>query len=386
MGDHHTDSIEQGEGERRTHARTRRQVLRAGAATGLGTVLLGGSQTTAAAPPDVSEENFHVYLAFGQSNMEGQGTIEAQDRQVPERFHVLQDKTCSGEGWQYGEWRVAEPPLNRCWAGIGPMDYFGRTMVEEADESIHVGVVPAAVSGADIALFQKGAPIGRNDRDIPSQFDGAYQWLLDLAQQAQEVGTIKGMLFHQGETNTGQTDWKNKVAGIVSDLKSDLDIGDVPFLAGELMYEEYNGCCQVHNQEIAQLPDLIPNAHVVSAEGLDNQDQYHFSTEAYREFGRRYAEEMLQHVDVSGDDESTPEPVEPPENDGPSWPGNATDPDDDGLYEDLNGNGEVDFQDVVDYFNGMDGEGMQNDVQYYDYNGNGEVDYADLVDLFGQVE
>ncbi|WP_226012289.1 fibronectin type III domain-containing protein [Halomicrobium salinisoli] len=62
-----------------------------------------------------------------------------------------------------------------------------------------------------------------------------------------------------------------------------------------------------------------------------------------------------------------------------------TDPDDDGLYEDLNGNGEVDYADVVTYFEHMDEPAMQNSVAAYDYNGNGDVDYADLVDLFGQV-
>ncbi|WP_226021757.1 cellulase family glycosylhydrolase [Halomicrobium salinisoli] len=63
-----------------------------------------------------------------------------------------------------------------------------------------------------------------------------------------------------------------------------------------------------------------------------------------------------------------------------------TDPDGDGLYEDLNGNGEVDYQDVVTYFNNMDEPAMTNNVAAYDYNGNGEIDFADLVELFGQVE
>ncbi|WP_226021760.1 cellulase family glycosylhydrolase [Halomicrobium salinisoli] len=62
-----------------------------------------------------------------------------------------------------------------------------------------------------------------------------------------------------------------------------------------------------------------------------------------------------------------------------------TDPDGDGLYEDLNGNGEIDYADVVEYFDNMDGETMQADARFYDYNGNGEVDFADLVDLFKQV-
>ncbi|WP_226023134.1 endo-1,4-beta-xylanase [Halomicrobium salinisoli] len=62
-----------------------------------------------------------------------------------------------------------------------------------------------------------------------------------------------------------------------------------------------------------------------------------------------------------------------------------TDPDGDGLYEDLNGNGEVDYSDVVDYFNNMETDDFQSNAAYYDYNGNGEVDYADLVDLFNEI-
>ncbi|WP_226023893.1 endo-1,4-beta-xylanase [Halomicrobium salinisoli] len=62
-----------------------------------------------------------------------------------------------------------------------------------------------------------------------------------------------------------------------------------------------------------------------------------------------------------------------------------TDPDGDGLYEDLNGNGEADYSDVVDYFNNMEDPSMTDHVDAYDYNGNDEIDFADVVDLFGQV-
>ncbi|WP_226021639.1 hypothetical protein [Halomicrobium salinisoli] len=62
-----------------------------------------------------------------------------------------------------------------------------------------------------------------------------------------------------------------------------------------------------------------------------------------------------------------------------------TDPDGDGRYEDLNGNGEVDYADVVTYFENMDEPVMTEYADYYDYNGNGEPDYADLVRLFQSV-
>lgn len=256
------------------------------------------STSVAAKPPDVTPETLDVYLLFGQSNMEGLGEIAPEDREIDPRVHVLADQTCPSLGREYGEWYPAEPPLNRCEGGLGPGDYFGKTMAQQRPDDVQIGLVPAAVSGADIALFEKGAPIGRNDRDISAQFDGGYEWLLDLARRAQEAGTIRGICFHQGETNAGDPAWKHTVGEIVRDLRSDLRVGEVPFLAGELLYEEAGGSRAAHNAEIRKLPDLVPNAHVVSAAGVGGQDDLHFDAEGYRELGRRYAKTMLNALDL----------------------------------------------------------------------------------------
>jgi len=253
------------------------------------------SSLSAIAAPD---PNFHIYLMFGQSNMEGMGTVAAQDRTTNPRVKVLQDQTCSNLNRTYGTWYLASPPLNRCWSGIGPGDYFGKTMAEGMPSSITIGLVPASVAGSDIALYQKSAPIGRAGADIPVQFSGGYAWLLDLAKKAQQAGVIKGIIFHQGETNTGDANWKYKVQEIVNNLRTDLGIGNVPFLAGELLYADYGSCCSRHNVEVNKLPSLITNSYVVSASGLAGVDGAHFSTASYREFGKRYAQLMLTKVSV----------------------------------------------------------------------------------------
>jgi PKD repeat protein len=69
----------------------------------------------------------------------------------------------------------------------------------------------------------------------------------------------------------------------------------------------------------------------------------------------------------------------------PNWPEGVTDPDGDGIYEDINANGETDFDDLVAYFNNMDNQEMQANSEYYDLNGNGEIDYADLVKMFEET-
>ncbi|WP_159077035.1 sialate O-acetylesterase [Halococcoides cellulosivorans] len=342
--------------------------MSAGAAATLGLAGAGTASGATEAPPAVDPENVHIYLLFGQSNMEGQGTVEPEDEQTREDVRVLQDKTCPDLNRAYGTWYLAEPPLNRCWAGIGPGDYFGKKMAKETPDDVVIGLVPAAVSGCDIALFEKGAPIGTGEYSVPRDFPGGYQWLLDLAQQAQKVGTIKGILLHQGETNTGDPEWKYAVEGIYEDLRADLDIGKVPFLAGEMLYADQGGACAAHNEEVAKIPDVIDNGHVVSAEGLGGQDQYHFDAAGYRELGKRYADVMLDALDVS----PTPET---------SRPLDATDPDGDGLYEDINGNRQLDFPDVNLLFQNTDDT---NDAKF-DFDGDGDVDMQDVLALFEMV-
>lgn len=241
------------------------------------------------------DPNFHIYLAFGQSNMEGMGTVEDQDRVTNARVMVLQDQTCSNLSRTYGTWYTAAPPLCRCWGKLGPADWFAKTMADGMPPTVKIGIVNTSVGGCDIALFQKSAPIGRANADIPTQFNGGYAWLLDLAKTAQKSGVIKGMIFHQGETNTGDPNWKYKVQEIVADLKKDLGLGDIPFLAGEVLQAAGN-CCAAHNVEIAKIPSVIPNSYVISSAGLAGADVAHFTSAAYRTLGIRYAQKMLTLV------------------------------------------------------------------------------------------
>ncbi|WP_298771247.1 sialate O-acetylesterase, partial [uncultured Fibrobacter sp.] len=102
------------------------------------------------------DPNFHIYLAFGQSNMEGQGDIGDQDRIVDDRFQLLwsADGGSCNQGASKGKWVKAVPPLAHCQgAKLGPADYFGRTMVEKTDPQIKVGVIVVAVAGCSIQLF-----------------------------------------------------------------------------------------------------------------------------------------------------------------------------------------------------------------------------------------
>jgi len=250
------------------------------------------------------DTNRFVFLCFGQSNMEGFPGIEEQDKgPVDERFQVLAAVDFPKQGRAKGNWYPAVPPLCRPSSGLCPADYFGRTVVSNLPPNIRVGIVNVSVAGCKIELFQKDtfqtyASTAPNwMTNIINAYGGnPYQRLVDMAKLAQKNGVIKGILLHQRESNTNDSEWPKKVKEIYGNLLKDLNLKaeEVPLLAGELVNEEQKGACASMNKIINQLPTTIPTAHVVSSKGCAaRSDHVHFAPAGYRELGARYAQTML---------------------------------------------------------------------------------------------
>lgn len=172
------------------------------------------------------DSNFHIYLCLGQSNMEGNAKIESQDTcNVNERFLVMSAVDCPSLGRIEGQWYRAVPPLARCHTGLTPADYFGRTLVERLPDSIKVGVINVAVGGCRIELFDKENCeeyiVSQPEwlKNIVKAYDNnPYLRLKNLAEKAQKEGVIKGILLHQGESNTGDKEWPLKVKWVYENL------------------------------------------------------------------------------------------------------------------------------------------------------------------------
>ena len=248
--------------------------------------------------------NFHIYLSFGQSNMEGNAKIEPQDTlEVDGRFQVLETVNCPELKREKGKWYTAVPPLCRCKTGLTLTDYFGRTMVASLPKNVKVGIINVAVGGCKIELFDKDkyesyvttAPDWL--KGLVKEYDGnPYARLVEMAKIAQKGGVIKGILMHQGESNTGDTLWTKKVKIVYDNLMKDLKLNpkNVPLLAGETVNADQGGICASMNTIIATLPKTIPNSYVISSKGCTvAKDNLHFDAAGYRELGKRYAEKML---------------------------------------------------------------------------------------------
>jgi len=254
------------------------------------------------------DSNFYIFLCLGQSNMEGNARFEAQDTVVDKRFQVLEAVDCSDLGRIKGSWYPAVPPLCRCRTGLTPADYFGRTMVAHLPEKVRVGVINVAVGGCKIELFDKDKYASYIEtapswmKNMVKQYDDdPYGRLVEMAKLAQQNGVIRGILLHQGESNTGDSLWPAKVKVVYERLLSDLGLSakSVPLLAGELVGADQQGKCASMNSIIARLPQTVPTAHVISSAGCEaGPDHLHFDAAGYRELGTRYGNEMLSLMGI----------------------------------------------------------------------------------------
>jgi enterochelin esterase-like enzyme len=258
------------------------------------------------------DPNLYIYLCFGQSNMEGAAKIEADDTIINSRLKLLSALDCPDLGRIQGQWYDAKPPLCRCNTRLSPVDYFGKTMIANLPDNVKIGLVHVAVAGSKIEIFDKEKYKTYLDTSATAKpwmikmaeaYGGnPYQRLVDMAKIAQKAGVIKGILLHQGESNTGDQEWPSKVKKVYDDLLSDLDLrpNSIPLLAGEVVGDDQNGLCASMNKIIAKLPLVLPRAYIIPSIGLPAApDRLHFNSEGVREFGKRYAGRMLSTMGIN---------------------------------------------------------------------------------------
>jgi len=241
------------------------------------------------------DPNFYVFLAFGQSNMEGNAALPSPGLTANARFQDLSAVTCGTR--TQGKWATAVSPMVRCDTKYSPLEYFGKTLVDSLPSSIKIGIVPVAVAGTAIRGFDqrtnKAYYAGEASwmQSIANQYGGdPYARLVAMAKIAQQTGVIKGILMHQGETDGYKAGWGDTVKYIYNQLLADLNLkaANVPLLVGEL----YNNAGT--NATIGNLPRSIPTAYAISSAGCTaGSDNLHFNVAGYQLLGTRYAQKML---------------------------------------------------------------------------------------------
>ena len=258
------------------------------------------------------DPNFYIFLCFGQSNMEGNARPEAADLASPgPRFLLMPavDFPAAGDrpARKMGEWCEASAPLCRPNTGLTPADWFGRTMVESLPKNIKIGVIHVAIGGIDIKGFLPDSIKEYAEKKAPGWMKGMlaaydnnpYKRLVELAKKAQKDGVIKGILMHQGETNTGDPKWAGMVKQVYENLCGDLQLKpeEVNLYVGNIVQAGGRGVCIGCKKQIDELPQTIHTCQVISSDDCSNgPDRLHFDAAGYRELGCRYAEAVARHL------------------------------------------------------------------------------------------
>jgi hypothetical protein len=246
--------------------------------------LIASTMLNAAEPVKMPpKEKFKIYLLMGQSNMAGRGEVGKIDKTPHARVLRLNNKD---------QWVEAVEPITldeHKVPGVGPGLAFGKVMAE-ADPSVMIGLVPTAVGGTPLSRWEKGADL--------------YENAVKRARVAMKDGTLAGVLWHQGESDTAKPEQANtyeaRLTKMIADLRADLNAPNLPFVMGELgrffsSRAPRGPLAKVVDAALNDIAKKVPLTGCASSQGLkDKGDQLHFDNVSQREFGKRYAEIMLK--------------------------------------------------------------------------------------------
>ncbi|MEY4487894.1 MAG: hypothetical protein RIQ79_402 [Verrucomicrobiota bacterium] len=225
-------------------------------------------------------DRFHLYLLMGQSNMAGRDRRQLDQQTTDPRVLAMTPE---------GLWYVAKDPIHqkdgRIEPGAGPGIPFALGMLK-ADPEFTIGLVPCAVGGTSLNRWVKGADL--------------YERALERARLASRSGTLAGMIWLQGESDSDKPPqaarYESDLAGMIASLRQDLGQPDLPVVVGQigdfLSPEKYPSADLVR-AAIRRVAATVPNVGYADSAGLGDQgDQLHYSAEAQSQLGARFAEAM----------------------------------------------------------------------------------------------
>ena len=118
----------------------------------------------------------------------------------------------------------------------------------------------------------------------------------ERTRQAMRYGELKAVLWHQGESDSGRPDtYLDSLSVFVRGLRDSLDVGNVPFVAGEVGHWTANA--DAFNGMLSHISEYILSSDYVSSEGcsmLKDVSDPHFSRDGQLLLGRRYASKVLE--------------------------------------------------------------------------------------------
>lgn len=234
-----------------------------------------------------AKENFWIFIMAGQSNMAGRGLVGPQDT-IPNKQILTINSS--------NEWILAKEPLHFYQPKLTGLDCglgFGRELLNKLNDSIYIGLIPCAIGGSSVSQWLNDSV--HNNIKLYSNF-------IKKSEFAQKYGTIKAIIWHQGESDATQEDiinYKTELVKLIQNFRSSVGNDSLPFIMGELgLYAkdgEYAACRDTINTILKEIANNDPYSQLVHTGDLEykENDPGHFNAEALRILGERYADKYL---------------------------------------------------------------------------------------------
>lgn len=231
---------------------------------------------------DGADAPLQLYLLMGQSNMAGRDTRDLAAQVDDTRVLALNAA---------GQWVIARDPIHaktgRIEPGVGPGIAFAQQMLAGGDPRATIGLIPTAVGGTPLRRWVKGGDL--------------YAQALARAREAAASGRLRGVLWHQGESDSRDPgdagSYGARLARMFQNLRDDLGRPDLPIVVGEIgrfLSPQRQPEAATVREAQRHMTDALPGVGFADSAGLAHLgDELHFSAEASRELGRRFAHAML---------------------------------------------------------------------------------------------
>jgi hypothetical protein len=233
-----------------------------------------------------SRENTWIFILAGQSNMAGRAIIAPMDTIAHDRILAINIKN---------EIVMAKEPISFFESdkkGLSCALAFAKELIKNVPDSIAVLLVPCAVGGSSIDQWIYDS-LHRNVK-LLTNFKDQVLW-------AKKNGTIKGVLWHQGESDVSSkeiSNYKSKLKRLFNEFRVTIDNDNLIILTAEIGMFKSNNIKEIAiNKQIKQNAFLDPYTFFVKTKDFESiGDNLHFDSKSQRLLGTRFAKKYLSSI------------------------------------------------------------------------------------------
>ncbi|SHG45199.1 protein of unknown function [Flavobacterium fluvii] len=225
-----------------------------------------------------------VFMMAGQSNMEGRGLVEPQDTIANDRILTINSNN---------ELVLAKEPIHfstPAYRGLDCGMSFANELLKSVPKDVVILLLPTAVGGS---------PIEKWIKDLPHRKINLYSNFKEKLELGKQYGTIKAVLWHQGESDANAAGISNRdqnLKTLFASFRKDIGNEKLPILIGEIgsFSKEPQLWAEINKANYKYIQDDKYADIVETADLKDKGDKVHFDGESQREMGKRFAAKYIE--------------------------------------------------------------------------------------------